>query len=372
MLTKWDEYPIHQIPVPIAQPVSNDPNIYDRYWWAMFSDTADTHIGFGLTMHPNKQLIDAAFSISRGGKQEALFASGFMPVDRTTKVGPITLTVVEPLRKLHLHVDSVEGLSADLYFDAITGPLEEPRFVRTVGTTVTGDVTRLAQFGQATGTIEFRGEQIELEPGKWFCLRDRSWGTRGMPSSAPGAPAPTRSAAFWWFGAVFADECFAAVVQEDSDGTAHVRSAAKLPRFAPGTTVMDEKFQHSDMIAIDVDFIPHTRWAAHAEVRLGPRGLLNEAFDIQPITRFQQKGLGYLHPEWPLGKVFGDERVGRESWDLDEIDPLCLEHVHTQQVCFITRADGTRGVGIFEQGIIGPHVPSRLPDGFGEQLPASL
>ena len=33
MLTPFDDYPIHQTPLPIAQPATGDRNHYDRYFF---------------------------------------------------------------------------------------------------------------------------------------------------------------------------------------------------------------------------------------------------------------------------------------------------------------------------------------------------
>jgi hypothetical protein len=33
MLSRYDDYPVHQTPEPIAQPATTDRNVYDRYWF---------------------------------------------------------------------------------------------------------------------------------------------------------------------------------------------------------------------------------------------------------------------------------------------------------------------------------------------------
>ena len=32
MLSKFDDYPIHQSAEPVAHPTTSDRNVYDRYW----------------------------------------------------------------------------------------------------------------------------------------------------------------------------------------------------------------------------------------------------------------------------------------------------------------------------------------------------
>jgi len=38
VLSKFDDYPIHQTSQPIATPVSGDRNTYDRYWFNGYQD----------------------------------------------------------------------------------------------------------------------------------------------------------------------------------------------------------------------------------------------------------------------------------------------------------------------------------------------
>ncbi len=61
--------------------------------------------------------------------QRSVFASGLAPLDRTeTKIGPISIEVVEPLRVNRVRVDAEEfGLVADLTYRARTSAHEEPR-----------------------------------------------------------------------------------------------------------------------------------------------------------------------------------------------------------------------------------------------------
>ncbi|MGW4486737.1 hypothetical protein ACWEOE_23185 [Amycolatopsis sp. NPDC004368] len=106
MITRWDVYPVHQTPLPVAHPGSGDPTHYERYWFSAFDTEATTSVGFGLSLHPNLGVADAAFSVSRDGVQRSLFASGPMTDDRALTVGPLSIAVLERLRLLHVRADS--------------------------------------------------------------------------------------------------------------------------------------------------------------------------------------------------------------------------------------------------------------------------
>ena len=97
MLTPFDDYPIHQTPLPIAHPASGDPNHYDRFWFNGY--TEDFYFAVGMAVYPNRGIIDGAFSVVHDGVQRSVFASGRIPEDRgETRIGPLTIDVVEPLR----------------------------------------------------------------------------------------------------------------------------------------------------------------------------------------------------------------------------------------------------------------------------------
>ena len=74
MLSRFDDYPIHQTPEPISHPAATDRNVYDRYWFNGFADDGEFYFGIGLAVYPNRQIMDCGFSIVRGGEQHAFHA----------------------------------------------------------------------------------------------------------------------------------------------------------------------------------------------------------------------------------------------------------------------------------------------------------
>ena len=74
MLTKADDYPVHQLPEPIAYS-GTDRNFYDRYFFNGY--TLDGHVFFAcaLGVYPHLNVMDAAFSVIVDGVQHNLRAS---------------------------------------------------------------------------------------------------------------------------------------------------------------------------------------------------------------------------------------------------------------------------------------------------------
>ena len=172
MLTPFDDYPIHQTPAPIAQPFSGDPNHYDRYWFNGFSRDGGFFLGAAMGHYPNRGVVDGAFSVVHDGVQHSLFASGRMPHDRATTVGPLRIEVVEPLRTLRYVVaENDHGLTADVTFRARTQAVEEPRQQLARDGVPVMDYTRLTQWGTWEGTVTLpTGATLELEASTTYAF----------------------------------------------------------------------------------------------------------------------------------------------------------------------------------------------------------
>ena len=108
--------------------------------------------------YPVRGVVDGAFSVVRDGVEHSIFASGIMPSDRSTKVGPIRIEVLEPIRTIRYVVERNEhGIECDLTFNATTVAVEEPR-QRTMSPEglLTMDHTRLTQWGKWEGSDQRR------------------------------------------------------------------------------------------------------------------------------------------------------------------------------------------------------------------------
>lgn len=363
MLTRFDDYPIHQTPEPIAHPGSGDRNFYDRYFFHGYTREADLFFAVALGLYPNRRVMDAALSVVRRGVQRTVRASRLAPLERMeTRVGPIAVEVVEPLRRLRVRVAQNEfGVAADLVFDARTQALEEPRFTHRVNGRLLMDSTRLTQFGVWTGNLECDGERIAIQPTKVLGARDRSWGVRPVGESEGGVPGPLPQFYWLWGPLHFDDICTHFDSNEDSEGRPWHSFGARLPAAQGGADLPGEPCETMAQVSHTVRWQPGTRRAQSAELRLSPLRGEPLAIELEPLLTFQMLGIGYLHPEWGHGVWKGENAVGGESWTLSELPPLAPQHLHVQALCRARLSTGTRtreGVGVLEQLVIGPHAPS--------------
>src|SRR5581483_9822435 len=237
MLTEFDEYLVHQTPDPIAQPTTGDRNFYDRHFFNGFSRDGDLFFGAAMGLYPNRRVMDAAFTVIRDGKQQQVRASRLAPVERReTRVGPIAIEVVEPLRTLRVRVDAPRfGIEADLTFRGRGVPIEEPRFTWRVENRLIMDSTRLTQFGQWQGTISVGGRSMRIEPERILAVRDRSWGVRPVGEPEGGGPGLPPQFFWLWAPVHFDDVCTLCDVNEDGDGR-RWHTGGTLLRLADGMT----------------------------------------------------------------------------------------------------------------------------------------
>ena len=192
MLTKADDYPIHQTAEPIAY-AGTDRNFYDRYFFNGYTPDGSVFFAAALGVYPALNVMDGAFCIVVDGVQHNLRVSRVLGMERMdTRVGPLHVEVVEPLRSLRVRVEKNEhGIAADVTFRSRAPAIEEPRFTRRIGPRTIMDYTRLTQNGSYSGWIEVKGKRIALDE-RVLGTRDRSWGIRpvGAQDSQPVAPPP--------------------------------------------------------------------------------------------------------------------------------------------------------------------------------------
>ncbi len=366
MLTKGDEYPLHQTPEPIAFSGS-DRNFYDRYFFCGYRPDGSGYFAVAFGVYPHLNVADAHFSVLRDGTQHCLHASRILNMERMElSVGPIRIEVIEPLRTLRVIVEDHEGLSADLIFEGRSGPVQEPRFTRRQGARMLMDVTRFTVNCRVSGWVDVDGKRDVYDDS--FGTRDRSWGVRPIGAADAQPVVPMAMPQFYWLWAPtnFPNLSLYAHVNEDAAGKAwNERAALALDGAAQGDLL------HLENGRFAVDWAPGKRHAAAARLEVRDASGRDHLVSWKPIETFQMKGLGYGHPEWGHGHWKGESAVAREDFRPADLDPLLLPHLHIQAIAVARHEGGgaaSDGIGIVEQLVIGPHLPSgfsALNDGAG-------
>ncbi|TPG14572.1 hypothetical protein [Sphingomonas oligophenolica] len=357
MLTRGDDYPIHQTAEPIAY-AGTDRNFYDRYFFNGYpaddggdDDNRMFAIAFGV--YPQLNIADASFCWMANGRQINLHASRWLDMERMAPaVGPIRVTVEEPLQRLRITVDAPDqGIAADIVFTGRSFPIEESRFTRRVGPRTFLDYTRLTQNGRYSGWIEIDGARTDIEG--YVGTRDRSWGVRPIGARDAQLPAPAMPPQFFWLWSpcVFADGDLFFHTNDDANGRPWNRRSVWAPL---GTDAGEEA--HFASAEARIDWAAGTRNAVAATIALDGGTLV---FD--PQATFFMMGLGYGHPVWGHGINHGELKVEREELLSADVDRTQPHHFHIQALSRVVWTDAggrTRiGRGVLEQLVLGPYVP---------------
>ena len=353
MLSKADDYPIHQTPEPIAY-AGSDRNFYDRYFFNGYSPDGDVYFAAALGVYPHLNIMDAAFGVRIGAVQYNIRASRHLGMERMdTQVGPIRIEVIEPLQSLRIVIaDNAHGISADIMFDGRSPPIEEPRVTRRHGPRIVMDFTRMTQLGRYSGWVRAGGREVPFANRRVQGVRDRSWGVRAIGLRDPQSMVPAQVPQFHWFWvpAQFDDRGVLFLVNEDAEGTAWHKSMVIAHD--------DGRVEHLPAARLDVVYQPGTRWPVRgwisAEVSGGAL-----AIDLQPGAKFFMTGIGYLDPEWSHGIDKGALAVGYDEIHTEQVLEFRAPYTYTQAFAHarLTLPDGSikDGLGSFESLSMGPH-----------------
>jgi len=357
MLTKGDEYPLHQTPEPIAYS-GTDRNFYDRYFFNGYAPDGSEFFAVAFGVYPHVNVADAHFSVVRDGVQHCLHASRILGMERMDlEVGPIAIDIVEPLKQLRVRIASGHGLSAELLFEGRAFPIEEPRFTHRIGPRTFMDYTRMTQNGRYSGWIEVDGVRRAIASGT-LGTRDRSWGVRPIGTPDPQPYAPPMSPGFFWLWSPLNFPTQSVFYHRNADAEGHAwNTRGAIAADAAGAADIVEVTQ-ADMA---LELQPGLRHARRATLTMQPAARAALRIEFEPIARFQMRGIGYFHPRWRHGELKGELLVEREDFALDGLDLLAPENLHIQAISRVRLEDADghteQGLGVLEQLIAGPYRP---------------
>lgn len=371
MLSKFDDYPIHQTAEPVFHTASSDRFHYDRYWYNAHALDGSFYFGVGLCRYPNLGILDGSLSLAIDGHQYAFHGSCRAPHEPTDlSIGPMELQILEPMGRHRLVIaDNETGISCDLTFTPRTACIEEGRQTLRNERHVVMDATRLDQFGRWSGWIRYDGRELQVDETTTFGLKDRSWGIRPVGESySGGAPlAEFQAVHFNWVPIHWEDECSLAGWFEDAEGHQWHTDQGFLPVYPdrqsiPGTNDPAARTWQGT-VEHRLTMIPGTRRASAGVITMHDRSGESLEITLEPVMVHRMKGLGYQHPEWGHGKWQGELAIAGESWADADLDPLALENLHIQQVV-VARCGDKVGHGVLEQMHIGPSTSHGFADWF--------
>jgi hypothetical protein len=360
MLSKADDFPIHQTADPIAY-AGTDRNFYDRYFFNGYNADGSEFFAVAFGVYPHLNIADAHFAVIRDGVEHCVHASRVLNMERwDLEVGPIRIEVVEPLKRLKVTVAPTDGIAAEIAFEGRAFPLEEKRSTYRHGPRMFMDSTRLTQNGRYAGWIEVDGRRETLKAGA-IGVRDRSWGVRpiGAPDAQPMATGGPRGLFWQWTPLNFERRSVYYHFFADETGEPWTVGAAVVADGAGADGVY-----RTDLARMAVTFLPETRHAGSAELTIPMRDAAPIRVAFEPFQTFVMRGIGYTHPTWGHGRHHGELAVEREDIPLADLNHAAFENMHIQALSKVTLVqDGQpteKGIGVFEQLSVGPFPPLGL------------
>jgi hypothetical protein len=362
MLTPLDDYLVHQVPDTVDHPGTSDRNFYDRYYFGMNTLDGEVIMIVAFGCYPNVGVMDAFATFAVEGKtQHIVRASRAYGADRMdTKVGPIGVEIVEPLRKTRVYAEPNEhGVSFDLLFEGVTFPFEEPHFLRRGGNRIVMDYRRMTQNGRWSGTVTLAGKTYDVTPDRWWGAKDHSWGIRPLGGEPQAAPDPNAVAPgfFWtWTPVQFDNACLMYTCSEDGDGSRwHTASELLYPYAA------DKPPEPLAVVGHELKLKPGTRLFERGTLRVARRDGTPVTITMEPKSTIYMAGAGYAYlGGWRHAQYHGPLAVEGETWDLTDAATVQKAGVHTQTVCDY-RVDGLGGIGtghgVFEFLSLGAYLP---------------
>lgn len=375
MLGPMDEFPVHQLPQPIAWPGSSDRNFYDRSYFNAHDRTGDIFLVTGIGYYPNLGVKDAFVLVRRRSRgdadnepsdvQTAVHLSDAIDSDRLNQnVLGYRVEVIEPLQQLRVVLDETEGMAVDLTWNGLFDVVQEQRHILRAGTRVTLDAQRFAQVGSWSGQIVVDGEEISVDPSVWIGTRDRSWGIRPIGEAEPaGRPADPPFEGMWWLYVPMAFDDFSIVliIQEEPSGFRSLNDCTRIWK--------DGRVEQLGWPRVKIHYTSGTRIPTGATIEATAADGTPVRFDVEsklPVPIHVGGGYGG-DSDWIHGVWKGDKFTERLTYDMT--DPAIvgragfgvIDHVG-RAVC--TEASGTpvEGWGLFEHGALGRHDPSGFAD----------
>jgi len=339
MLTPMDDTLWHTHPTTFDHVGTSDPRFFDRYWFAASDPRGGGTLQLTLGVYNNMNVVDAGFVAIRNGKQYNVRASRSLRPRFVTDCGPISVEILEPLRRARLKVERTgkDDVAAELeWVGAFPAQEEAARFTRVRGRVVE-ESRRFDQVGQLSGWLELAGERVALD--RWWATRDHSWGVRemmGIPEPVTG-PAPAPSAGSFFAFLFFSTDTIGGHLQiAQFSGRPNYFTAEVSTRGAADGSDWSKlqsvhfKDAKPTLVFHDDKRPRRIRTARFDAVTRDGREVVIEASSLCPAIDMQ--GLGYsggYADGKGLGIWRGDAHVESDTWDVSH-------------PCDVVRPDGSR------------------------------
>ncbi len=217
MVSRFDEFLIHQTERTLASVASEHPEWQDRFYFNIHDRNGEFALITGLGAFPNRKMSQAYIFAAHAAQHYGYLQVRPLNHDREVMTaGTLSFNVIEPLKSWELDIeDEASGISGSLVFKERCrlyqfSPIEWENDGRMVVKQM-----HYTQAGAYEGSLKIGGREFTDLIG----MRDRSWGIRDM------ARVP-----FWvWISAQFESFCISAWLWETPEGEVIRADGALVP-----------------------------------------------------------------------------------------------------------------------------------------------
>ncbi|MFC1963465.1 hypothetical protein ACFLVL_02460 [Chloroflexota bacterium] len=334
MLTKWDDYFVHQIDEPIERVHGSNELWLESCSYVAGSVDDRVHVVTGVVSHPNAGVMAGYAFAKRNSMQYNFWASRELNNDRTnTIVGPLSFIIIEPMSRWSLKL--AENKYCPISFDLEFEPVADPYWAKTT--------PQEAEFGERyciffeelrpSGRLTIAGEDFDAE-GYWG-NRSRFWGMRGDWKNL---------GLFIAVLATFKDYRIYLYYQESIDGNPRMIHGAIMPEGGNPVPIVE--------VRSNLSFEPGTRWLPSPKLELvdanGKQHKLSARLSNTGI-RFKPSPGRLFHEHYGAFHLEGD------TWDLNDHD-IVLSNAKwvSHWICEYCCDDDT-GHGLLEYAVTKKH-----------------
>ena len=356
-----DEFPIHQLPLPMDRVGTSDRNFYDRCYLNAHDRTGEVFLVSGLGVYPNLGVIDA-YAVARLGDRQwsVRFSDALGERSLEQRVGGYEIEVTEPLRQLQVRCAAPDGgVEFDLRWTAAFPAVQEEPHLLLSGARPVLDASRFSQVGSWSGRLRVGEREFGVTDDRWVGVRDRSWGIRPSgESEPPGRAASEAPQGFWWVYMPLRFESCALIVilQENPDGYRTLNDARRV--------FPDGRVEQLGWPRFDISYRPGSRHPESARCHLTDPAGKPLTVEVETLTSVSlHLGAGYAgDPDWSHGRWMGTEWTSSAVCDLT--DPAVAGRIPWGVTDHVARAslDGEEGWGMFEHASLGRHDPTGFAD----------
>jgi hypothetical protein len=373
-LTRFDEFPRHQIGNTFDTVADGSPHWSDGYYFTMGDDAGEWAWFSGFRLHANNDVLDAFTCVAGRGRQHNMrWSRRLRPRIDDLDCGPCSVEILEGLRTLRTRCEPNEhGQAFDLLWDGWCPPYNEQHVQVTINGRLHSDRSNYDQCMLVSGWFEVAGERVEVDG--WTGVRDHSWGignNTGGPRSAAIAPPPEPPAPpglRQWCVFRLPDRAVFWQFHHPGGDAAHTKleSQCMFPYGDARSPFAYTAIDH-DVRFVEVDGVP-VRRLADADVHLTrPDGGV-ERYRIEPISYpvYLQGGgyFGGFDDGLGRGVYRGELHHEGEVWEIDRVvgvttpTPVKLNPFHYAEAwgrCTNLDDPADTGTGHLECVVLGPH-----------------